>query len=181
AAPRAELLGRVHELRRVDDDEAEPLAALDEHAQLRERVPRDRAHAGEAVRLRIGGRLLERVPRALDQHRLARAGGEGRERETARIGERVEHAGAVRVAGDACRVVLLVEVSARLLPAADRETPHKRAAAVLDRLLGRFARERPPPGLEAFLAPSSAFGPLVDAARLEQPAERRDDLAAPAL
>src|SRR5690606_37170179 len=72
-------------------------------------------------------------------------------------------------------------VGAGLLPAPDGETAREAGAAILDRLLGRFARERPPPGLEPVLAAGSPFGALVDATRREQLAERRDDLAAPVL
>src|SRR5690606_25923005 len=168
AASRANLLRRVHEFRRVEHYEIEPLAALDERAQLVENVAFDRANAGTTVRRRIGRRLLERVRRALDQHGLARAGRKRGQREAARVRESVEHARAFRVARNALRIVLLVGLSPRLLPAAAREPPRKRPAPMPARLRGRVTRERAATRYEPFLAAGGALRALVDHARPEQ-------------
>src|SRR5690606_19460915 len=136
---------RVHELRRVEDDDVELLAAVTQDAQLVEHVRGGNAYAvRDAVRGRRALRRGERIGGAVDEQRFARAREQARDAETAGVGECVEHACATRIFRDARAVEALVEVAARLLATGKVDGLAQRAELDLDRSR-HLTAQRPAP------------------------------------
>ena len=100
--------------------EVEAARLVAQLAQVGERVRRapGRLRAREAgVRREVRARQPDRLGRTVDRRRLARAAGERREREAARVAEHVEHRAALRERTHARAAVALVEEEAGLLAA----------------------------------------------------------------
>ncbi|ABA48730.1 hypothetical protein BURPS1710b_0391 [Burkholderia pseudomallei 1710b] len=176
-------VARRRELRRIEHDQVEALAFVDEAAQRLERVGVEplRARGVEAVRGDVALRERERVARRIDRHDPLRAALERREREAARVAEAVQHVAIARVLRDERAVLALVDVEARLVAVAHVDVI-QHAVLVRDQRVGRrVAREHAGRLFEPFLFADRHVRALVDVRAAGGRDERRDDRALPVL